>query len=411
MKYEKLLERFLKYVKVDTQSDPDSKTFPSTEKQKNLARMLVEELREIGLEDAHMDEYGYVYATLEANVEDPYTIGFIAHMDTSPDVSGANVKPIVHENYDGKDIHLPAGVVIKVEENPELKEKIGETIITSDGSTLLGADDKAGIAEIVTAVEYLIKHPEIKRPRIRIAFTPDEEVGRGVEKFDVEKFGADFAYTVDGGGLGEIEDETFCADSGTVKIKGVNVHPGYAKGKMINAVKIAAEIISRLPKDRLSPETTEGREGYIHPNNIKGNVEQTEIFFLFRDFELEKLKEHEKLLQSIIDEVKKNYPGSEITLEIKESYRNMKYKLAEKPEVVEIAVEAIKMAGIEPKKTIVRGGTDGAMLSYKGLLTPNLFAGGHNFHSKTEWVSLQDMEKAVDVLINLAKLWAEKRKS
>ncbi len=411
MKYEKLLDRFLKYVKVDTQSDPDSKTFPSTEKQKNLGQMLVEELKEIGLEDAYMDEYGYVYATLEANVENPYTIGFIAHMDTSPDVSGANVKPIVHENYDGKDIHLPAGVVIKVEENPELKEKVGETIITSDGSTLLGADDKAGIAEIVTAVEYLIKHPEIKRPRIRIAFTPDEEVGRGVEKFDVEKFGADFAYTVDGGGLGEIEDETFCADSGTVKIKGVNVHPGYAKGKMINAIKIAAEIISRLPKDRLSPETTEGREGYIHPNNIKGNVEQTEIFFLFRDFELEKLKEHEKLLQSIIDEVKKNYPGSEITLEIKESYRNMKYKLAEKPEVVEIAIEAIKMAGIEPKKTIVRGGTDGAMLSYKGLLTPNLFAGGHNFHSKTEWVSLQDMEKAVDVLINLAKLWAEKRKS
>lgn len=410
MKYAKLLERFLKYVKIDTQSDPNSKTFPSTEKQKNLGKILVQELKEIGLKDAYMDEHGYVYATLEANVENPYTIGLIAHMDTSPDVSGANVNPIVHENYDGSDIKLPAGVVIKVEENPDLKEKKGETIITSDGSTLLGADDKAGIAEIITAVEYLIQHPEIKRPRIRIAFTPDEEVGQGVAKFDVEKFGADFAYTLDGGALGEIEDETFCADSGTVKIKGINVHPGYAKGKMVNAIKIAAEIISRLPKDRLSPETTEGREGYLHPNDIKGNVEYVEIFFLFRDFELEKLKEHEKLLQNIIEEVKKEYPKAEITLEIKESYRNMKYKLMEKPEVVEIAIQAIKMAGIEPKRTIIRGGTDGAMLSYKGLLTPNLFAGGHNFHSKTEWVSLQDMEKAVDVIINLARLWAEKRK-
>ena len=410
MKYAKLLERFLKYVKVDTQSDPNSKTFPSTEKQKNLGKILVEELKEIGLKDAYMDEYGYVYATLEANVENPYTIGLIAHMDTSPDVSGTDVKPIVHENYDGSDIKLPAGITIKVEDNPELKEKKGETIITSDGSTLLGADDKAGIAEIMTAVEYLVQHPEILRPRLRIAFTPDEEIGQGVAKFDVEKFGADFAYTLDGGGLGEIEDETFCADSGTVKIKGINVHPGYAKGKMVNAIKIAAEIISRLPKDRLSPETTEGREGYLHPNDIKGNVEYVEIFFLFRDFELEKLKEHEKLLQNIIDEVKKEYPKAEIKLEIKESYRNMKYKLMEKPEVVEIAIQAIKMAGIEPKRTIIRGGTDGAMLSYKGLLTPNLFAGGHNFHSKTEWVSLQDMEKAVDVIINLAKLWAEKRK-
>lgn len=409
MKYEKLLERFLRYVKVDTQSDPESETIPSTEKQKNLGKILVEELKALGLE-AEMDQYGYVYSKLPSNVENPYRIGLIAHMDTSPDVSGKDVNPQVHENYDGKDIELGEGVVIKVDENPDLKNKVGETIITTDGSTLLGADDKAGIAEIMTAVEYLLQHPEIPRPEIKIAFTPDEEIGRGTVKFDLDKFSADFAYTVDGGALGEIEDETFSADSGKVKITGVNVHPGYAKGKLVNSIKIAAEIISRLPKDKLSPETTEGKEGYLHPTDIKGNVEYTEINFIFRAFEVEELKEIEKLLEKVIDEVREKYPKAKIALEIKEQYRNMIYKLREEPRVVDLAIKAAKEVGLEPKRTSIRGGTDGAMLSYKGLLTPNLFTGGHNFHSRKEWISLQDMERAVDLIVKLMELWAGERK-
>ncbi len=406
MKYPGLLERFLKYVRVDTQSDPRSETIPSTEKQKDLGRMLVEELRAMGLE-AEMDEYGYVYSRVPSNTDSKYKIGLIAHMDTSPDVSGANVNPQVHRDYDGKDIHLKEGVVIKVEENPELKEKVGGTIITSDGTTLLGADDKAGIAEIITAVKFLLDHPEVPRPEIKIAFTPDEEIGRGTLKFDLERFGADFAYTVDGGGLGEIEDETFCADAGKITIKGVNVHPGYAKGKLVNAVKIASDIVSRLPRFTLSPETTEGKEGYLHPTDIRGNVERAEVEFIFRAFEVEELKDIEELLKKIIDTVRKDYPRAEIELQIKEQYRNMKYKLQEEPRVVDLAIKAAEQVGIKPKRTSIRGGTDGAMLSYKGLLTPNLFTGGHNFHSRTEWVCLEDMEKAVDLLVKLMELWAK----
>ncbi len=408
MKYEKLLDRFLRYVKVDTQSDPRSETIPSTEKQKNLGRILVEELKSMGLE-AEMDQYGYVYASLPSNTDSKYKIGLIAHMDTSPDVSGANVNPIVHEIYDGKDIILKEGVVIKVEENPDLKKKIGETIITADGTTLLGADDKAGIAEIITAVEYLLSHPEIPRPEIKIAFTPDEEIGRGTAKFDLKKFGADFAYTVDGGALGEIEDETFSADAGKITIKGVNVHPGYAKGKLVNAIKIASDIVSKLPRFTLSPETTEGKEGYLHPTDIRGNVEKAEVEFIFRAFEVEELQEIEELLKKIIEVVRKDYPKAEISLDIKEQYRNMKYKLQEEPRVVDLAIRAAKEVGIEPRRTSIRGGTDGAMLSYKGLLTPNLFTGGHNFHSRQEWISLQDMEKAVDLLIKLMELWAAEK--
>ncbi len=408
MKYPGLLERFLKYVRVDTQSDPRSDTIPSTEKQKELGRMLVEELRKMGLE-AEMDEYGYVYSSLPANTPSKYKIGLIAHMDTSPDVSGANVNPRVWENYDGKDIVLNEGVVIKVDENPDLRVKKGETIITSDGTTLLGADDKAGIAEIITAVEYLLSHPEIPHPEIKIAFTPDEEIGRGTVKFDLERFGADFAYTVDGGALGEIEDETFCADSGKLVIKGINVHPGYAKGKLVNAIKIASEVVARLPKFTLSPETTEGKEGYLHPTDIRGNVEKAEVDFIFRAFEVEELKEIEALLGKILDVVRADYPRAEVSLEIKEQYRNMKYKLQEEPRVVDLAIRAAREVGIEPRRTSIRGGTDGAMLSYRGLLTPNLFTGGHNFHSRQEWISLQDMEKAVDLLVKLMELWSKEK--
>jgi len=409
MKYKGLLERFLKYVKVDTKSDPESSTIPSTEKQKNLGRILVEELKGIGLK-AEMNQYGYVYSELPSNVENPYRIGLISHMDTSPDVTGKDVHPQVHENYDGKNIPIGEGIVITVDENPDLKGKIGETIITTSGGTLLGADDKAGIAEIIAAISYLIEHPQIPRPEIKIAFTPDEEIGRGTEKFNIQKFSADFAYTVDGGACGEIEDETFCADSGKVKIKGINVHPGYARGKLLNSIKVASEIISKLPKNRLSPETTDGKEGYLHPTDIKGNVEHTEINFIFRAFDVEELHTIEDKLKSIIEKVKKEYAKTEIDLEIKEQYRNMKYKLQEEPKVVEIAVEAARQVGIEPKRTSIRGGTDGAMLSYKGLLTPNLFTGGHNFHSRREWVSLQDMQKAVDLIVKLMELWSNEKK-
>ncbi len=409
MKYKGLLERFLKYVKVDTRSDPESSTIPSTEKQKNLGRILVEELKGLGLK-AEMNQYGYVYSALPSNVENPYRIGLISHMDTSPDVTGKDVNPQIHEDYDGKDISIGEGIVISVDENPDLKGKVGETIITTNGETLLGADDKAGIAEIITAIAYLIEHPQIPRPEIKIAFTPDEEIGRGTEKFDIQKFSADFAYTVDGGACGEIEDETFCADSGKVRIKGINVHPGYAKGKLLNSIKVASEIISKLPKNKLSPETTDGKEGYLHPTDSKGNVEYTEINFIFRAFDVEELHTIEDRLKSVIEKVKKEYAKAEIDLEIKEQYRNMKYKLQEEPKVVELAIEAARQVGIEPKRTSIRGGTDGAMLSYKGLLTPNLFTGGHNFHSRREWVSLQDMERAVDLIVKLMELWSKEKK-
>lgn len=405
-----VVDRFLKYVTYDTQSAEESQTYPSTEKQKILGKVLVEELKTIGLANAQMDEHGYVTATLDTNMDQPVpTIGLIAHMDTSPDVSGKDVKPILHKKYQGGDMVLPGdpSQIIRFTENPALAQQIGNDLITSDGTTLLGADNKAGIAEIFDAIHHLVKHPEIKHGKIRIAVTPDEEVGGGTKYFDIQKFGAQYAYTIDGETLGEVEDETFCADSVTIKIRGKNVHPGYAKNKMVNSIKIAARLIEQLPKERLSPETTEKREGYVHPNSLTGGVEETIIKFLIRDFTVEGLKQHEDFLKKLADQVLTEYPEAKLEFKVEESYRNMKYKLAEDPKVVEYALEAVRRSGIEPKKNIIRGGTDGSKLSFAGLLTPNIFTGGHNFHSKLEWISVQDMQKAVDVIVNLVKIWAE----
>jgi len=405
-------ERFLKYVTFDTQSAEGSDTYPSTEKQKKLAQYLVNELKEMGLSDASMDQYGYVTATLNANTnENVPTIGLIAHMDTSPDVSGENVKAVIHQNYQGGDIVLPgdSSQVIRYEETPALAQQIGNDIITSDGTTLLGADNKAGIAEIFDSIHYFKQHPEVKHGKVRIAITPDEEVGEGTKYFNVKAFGADYAYTIDGEAAGDVENETFCADTVVLTIHGRNVHPGYAKGKMVNSIKIMSEIIDQLPKNRLSPETTEKREGYVHPNNIEGGVETTTVKFLIRDFTVEGLKKHETFLREVAEKVVSNYPHATMDFDVKESYRNMKYKLDEEPKVVDYAVEAIRRSGLSPKIGGIRGGTDGARLSYEGLLTPNIFTGGHNFHSKLEWISVQDMQKAVVVIIHLIKVWAEKR--
>jgi len=412
-KYRKeLLERFLRYVQIDTQSDEESKSSPSTEKQKELGRLLVKELQDLGISDAEMDEWGYVYGTLEANTkcgDKVLTIGLLAHMDTYFGVKGGPVKPNVIENYDGNDIVLPGDKtqVIKVQENPNLIRCIGHTIITSDGTTLLGADDKAGIAEIMTVLSYLKDHKDFLHPRVRVGFTTDEEVGRGVEHFNVQKFGADFAYTVDGGELGEIEDETFCADSATVEIIGLDVHPGYAKGKMVNAVRAASMLVEALPKNAL-PETTEGREPYLHPYQIQGDVSKTVIKFLVRAFTSEELKGLERVLEQRAKDVQNAFPGLKVGINVEESYKNMKEKLDEDPRVVDFAIEAARMAQIEPKRKAIRGGTDGARLCFMGLLTPNLFAGGQNFHSVQEWVSLEWMVKSVEMLLCLLKVWAVK---
>jgi len=406
-----VVDRFLKYVKYDTQSLENSDTYPSTEKQKILGKELVKELKKMGLSDAKIDKYGYVTATLKATTKKEVpTIGLIAHMDTSPDVSGKDVKPIIHKKYQGGDIVLPGDPtqIIRFKENPALKQQIGNDMITTDGTTLLGADNKAGIAEIFDAIHHLAKHPEIEHGTIRIAVTPDEEVGEGTKYFDVKAFGADYAYTIDGETVGEVENETFCADTVNIKINGKNVHPGYAKNKMVNSVKVAARLIDQLPKDQLSPETTEKRKGYIHPNSLNGNVEETVIKLFIRDFTVEGLKEKEDFLKKLADQAVAEYPGAQLNFEVIESYRNMKYEIEKNPKVVEYALEAVRRSGIEPKKNIIRGGTDGARLSYKGLLTPNIFTGGHNFHSKLEWISVQDMQKAVEVIVNLVKIWAEK---
>ena len=407
------LDRFLSYVKVDTQSSEESDTYPSTMKQLNLSKQLMKEMEELGLTDIEQTKHGYVFGTLPGNVDhDVPVIGFLSHVDTSPEVSGENVNPIIHENYQGGDIVLPNvdDQTIAFDMNPALHNCIGHDIITTDGTTLLGADDKAGIAEIMGAMAYLIENPEIKHGKIRIAFTVDEEVGTGTDHFDVKQFGADFAYTMDGETLGEIEDETFCADTAIITVKGINVHPGYAKNKMINGMKIAAEIIGRLPKDTMSPETTEKREGYLHPHAFKGAVEHSEIVFLVRDFTVEGLEEKEKFLQDIVDEMNQKYAPAVVSMEVKESYRNMKYKIDEHPEVVEYALEAVERSGVKPIKNLIRGGTDGARLSYMGLLTPNIFTGGHNFHSQREWVSIQDMEKAVETIVHLVQIWEEKNR-
>ncbi len=403
-------ERFLKYVQIDTQSDPLSKTFPSTEKQKDLARVLVDELLEMGIADAHMDEHGYVYATIPANTDkDVPVICFCSHMDTSPDSSGKGVKPLIHKNYDGTDIILPDDTtqVISPTNYPLLKDQIGNDIVTASGTTLLGADNKAGVAAIMDAAHFLIHNKNVKHGKIRILFTPDEEVGRGVEEVDMKKLGADFGYTIDGAERGSIEDETFSADGATITVKGVSQHPGFAKGKMESAIKAIGEMIAKLPKDRLSPESTEGKEGFVHPVRMGGTVEEASVTFIVRDFTDEKLESHENELRDIMNEVMKNYPNSTAELTIKEQYRNMKKILDQHPNVVSNAVAAIKRSGLTPKQDSIRGGTDGSRLSYMGLPCPNIFAGEHAFHSKHEWVSVQDMQKSAETIVHLCMIWEE----
>ncbi|MFT4663865.1 MAG: tripeptide aminopeptidase [Polaribacter sp.] len=404
-------ERFLKYVTVDTQSDPNSMTHPSTEKQKDLGKILVEELLAMGIEDAHIDEFSYVYATIPSNTTKKVpVICFCAHMDTAPDASGTNVKPIVHKNYNGSDIVLPDDPtqIVSSSRYPFLKEKIGEDIITASGLTLLGSDDKAGVAEIMDAAYQLMNNPDIKHGKIRLLFTPDEEVGRGVDKIDMEKLGAEFGYTLDGGKPGSLEDETFSADGVSIEIKGVPIHPGYAKDKMENAIKVAADIIARLPKYHLSPETTEGKQGFVHPTAVNGLLESATVKFIVRDFTDEKLAQHHALLKQITEEVLLHYPGSTATFTVTEQYRNMKKILDKHPEVAAYAHEAISRIGLEPKKDSIRGGTDGSRLSFMGLPCPNIFAGEQAIHSKHEWVSIQDMNKAVEMIINISMIWEEK---
>jgi tripeptide aminopeptidase len=404
-------ERFLRYVVIDTQSDPSSPTCPSTEKQKDLGRLLAAELREIGLSDAHLDDHGYVYATIPANTAKQVpVICFCSHMDTSPDCTGANVRPQIVRNYQGGDIVLPAdpSQVIRFAEHPALASQIGHDIITTDGTTLLGADNKAGLAEIMDAAQFFISNPQVKHGTIKILFTPDEEIGRGVDKVDLKKLGADFAYTIDGETAGDIEDETFSADGATVIIDGVSTHPGFAKGKMEHAVKIAAGIVDRLPKTTCSPETTEGKQGFLHPIGISGALEQTTLSFIVRDFTDDGLKEKEALLESIVKDVIKDYPRSTYKIEIKEQYRNMKRVIDAHPEMIDYAVEAIRRAGLTPHRSSIRGGTDGSRLSFMGLPCPNIFAGEHAFHSRLEWVSRQDMEKAVQTIVHLAMIWEER---
>ena len=406
-----LEQRFIKYAKIDTQSDPNVPTCPSTEKQKNLGRELVQELLEIGISDAEMDENGYVYGTIPATSDKKLpVIFFCSHMDTSPDCSGENVKPIIHDNYQGVDLILPDDptIILKMSEHKDLKHQIGNDIITASGTTLLGADNKAGLAEIMEAASFFMKNPTVKHGTIKILFTPDEEIGRGVDKANLEKLGADFGYTIDGETLGSIEDETFSADGATLLINGVSTHPGFAKGKMESAIKIMADIISALPKDSLTPEVTHHKEGFIHPVSFSGQVEEAEAHFIIRDFTDEKLAGHGQFLEETVKKIMGDYPNSTYSLEIKAQYRNMKQVLDQHPKIVEYGIEAIERAGVVAKQQSIRGGTDGSRLSYMGLPCPNIFAGEHAFHSKQEWVSVQDMEKAVQTIINIAIIWEEK---
>ncbi len=406
-----MTERFLRYVVIDTQSDPASPTCPSTDKQKDLGRLLASELQAIGLRDAHLDEHGYVYATIPANTTKQVpVICFCSHMDTSPDCTGRDVKPQIVRNYRGGDIVLPGdpSQIIRAAEHPALADQIGNDIVTTDGTTLLGADNKAGLAEIVDAAHFLIRHPHIKHGAIKILFTPDEEIGRGVDKADLNKLGADFAYTIDGESAGHIEDETFSADGAVITIEGVSTHPGYAKGKMEHAIKIAAGIVDRLPKQGCSPETTEGKQGFLHPIGISGAVEKATLSLIVRDFTDHGLKDKEALLEGIVKAVMKEFPRSTYRLEITPQYRNMKQVIDRHPEIIDHAMEAVRRAGLEPVKTAIRGGTDGSRLSFMGLPCPNIFAGEHAFHSRLEWVSVQDMEKAVQTIVHLAAIWEER---
>ncbi|MBV6422026.1 MAG: Peptidase T [Ignavibacteriaceae bacterium] len=404
------VDRFLNYVKYDTQSDEESTSFPSTEKQKKLSADLAKELKRMGLKDAAMDKWGYVMATIPATTTKKVPpVAFIAHVDTSPAVTGKNVKPIIHKKYKGGDIKLPnGGWVIKVSENPDLKNMKGFDIITTDGSTLLGADNKAGVAEIMDAVNYLLTHPEVKHGPIKICFTPDEEVGRGTEKIDLKKLGAKYAYTVDGSSRGEVESETFSADMVVLKFIGKNIHPGYAKNQMINSIKIAAAFMESLPKKTLSPETTEKRQGYVHCTTISGLEEVTTLKIIIRDFETAKLKKYEQLLEKLAKQAVAKFPGSKYEFKVVTQYRNMKEVLVKHPHVTKYAVQAMKNLGIKPIMNPIRGGTDGSRLSFMGLPCPNIFAGEHSFHSQLEWVAVQDMEMAVKVIVEIAKIW-EKR--
>src|SRR6187399_3717221 len=404
-------ERFLRYVQIDTQSDPLSKSNPSTEKQKDLSKILAEELKQLGIADAHMDEWGYVYATIPSNTDKKVpVICFCAHVDTAPDCSGTNVKPILHKNYLGQDIILPDDKtqVLRLSEYPYLQKQMGNDIITASGTTLLGSDDKAGVAEIMDLANFLITNKEIKHGEIKILFTPDEEVGKGTAKVDLKKLGADFGYTLDGGEAGSLEDETFSADGVQVTIHGVITHPGYAKGKMVNAMKIAGEILAALPKDRLSPESTDGKRGFIHPVRLDGIAEKCTIDFIIRDFETAGLAKKEDFLRTQIEERMRTYPKASFEFHVTEQYRNMKEILDVNPQVVDHAKEAIKRAGLKLKMESIRGGTDGSRLSFMGLPCPNLFAGEQAIHSKLEFISVQDMNKAVETMVHLVSIWNEK---
>jgi tripeptide aminopeptidase len=404
-------DRFIRYVQIDTQSDPESSDQPSTAKQLDLSRLLVDELHQIGIMDAHLDEYGYVYATIPAtSKKNVPVVCFCAHVDTSPDSSGANVKPIVHADYNGGDIILPddESQVVRVSDHPYLAEKIGEDIITASGTTLLGADDKAGVAVIMDLANYLVQNPHVLHGDIRILFTPDEEIGRGVNKVDIKQLAADYGYTLDGGERGSFEDETFSADGVHIIINGVSAHPGYARGKMVNALKLASEYINSLPKDAYSPETTSDREGFFHPVRINGNVEQASIDFIIRDFHTHKLEQYENYLRDMLDMVVARYPGATSSFNVQEQYRNMKVVLDQNPRVSEYAIEAMERAGVTVKKSSARGGTDGSRLSFMGLPCPNVFTGEMAYHSKHEYVSIQDMQKSVDTCIEIVKIFEER---
>lgn len=403
-------ERFLRYVTIDTQSDPESPTCPSTAKQKDLGNLLVKELQEMGIADAHLDEYGYVYATVPANsTKNVPVICFCSHMDTAPDCSGAGVKPIVHRNYQGQDMILPddATQIIRMQQHPDLKNQLGNDLVTASGTTLLGADNKAGVAEIMDACYQLINHPGIIHGDIRILFTPDEEIGRGVDKVDIKKLNAYAGYTIDGESAGHIENETFSADGARLIINGVSAHPGFAKGKMESAIKIAGQIIAELPNG-LSPEATSGMQGFVHPVGIKGHVEQAEIDFIIRDFEDSQLTKHADAIRQTAVKVLQQYPNSSFELVVKPQYRNMKQVLNQHPHIVEYGMEAIKRAGLKAQLCSIRGGTDGSRLSFMGMPCPNIFAGEHAFHSKQEWVSVQDMQKAVETILHLCMIWEER---
>ena len=415
---ETMLDRFLRYVKIDTQSQDDVEAYPSTAKQFDLLNPLVQELKDLGLRDASIDKYGYVMATLPGNVPPTHpahgkvpTVGFVAHVDTSPSTSGANVKPQVIKNYQGGDLVLPGdpSVVIKESENPELKKEVGRTVITSDGTTLLGADDKAGIAIIMTAIQHLIDHPTLLHGDIRIGFTPDEEVGMGTQYFDIKKFGARFAYTIDGDTTGELNKETFSANSAVITVHGRNIHPGTAKGILVNSIRVIADIIARMPRD-MAPETTEGYEPYIHPHVLQGEEAKSVVKILLRDFRTDGLDVLKQRLERIIAEVQPMHPKAKIELQIIESYRNMREGLEKDQRVLDCLWEATQRSGLEPTWVPIRGGTDGSKLTANGLPTPNIFTGGHNYHGKTEWASLWGMEKAAETVVNLAQVWVEKSK-